>query len=104
MKIDVEGAEYLALEQALNDGFLQRNVKQLLLEWHIRPFVVRHNRWALRKMLEIYTRLQESGFKIFYHGSNHNRIGSIVFLPFTAHVNTFLQQQQQQQNEDKVDS
>ena len=84
--MDVEGAEVLALQEALDDGFLQSHVKQILIEWHIRP-VIRQNVKAMRKLLEVYVRLQESGFKIFYHGKNHGRILPRIFLPFTAHVN-----------------
>ena len=90
MKLDVEGAEYLALEQALDDGFLLNNVKQLILEWHIRPAVLRYNRLALRKILEVYIRLQDSGFKMYFNGKYHSRYLKYAFLPFTAHVNIHL--------------
>ena len=93
LKIDVEGAEVLALEKSLNSGFLQKNVKQITLEWHLWRVSMWNNREALRKLLEIYLKLFEFGFKLFYHGNNGDRAAQLGVFPLTSFINTNLYNQ-----------
>ena len=88
LKIDVEGSEVLALEQALEDGFLRNNVKQILVEWHLWNASIKHDQVALRKIFDVYNRLFQTGFKLFFRGKNDKRKLSRGVFPFTCLVNS----------------
>ena len=87
LKIDVEGSEVLALEQALDEGFLQNNVKQISIEWHLWEASVKHDHAALRKIFDVYNRLFQNGFRLFFRGKNDKRTLKVGVFPFTSLVN-----------------
>ena len=88
LKIDTEGAEVLALEQAINDKFLQQNVKQILIEWHLWESSLKQDKKSLRKLIEVYSKLFANGFRLFFKGKNANRNLKFGVFPFTCLVNT----------------
>ena len=88
LKIDVEGSEVLALEQALDEGFLQNNVKQISIEWHLWEASVKHDHAALRKIFDVYNRLFQNGFRLFFRGKNDKRALKVGVFPFTCFVNS----------------
>ena len=90
LKIDTEGSEILALEQALNDGYLQRNVKQVLIEWHLWKMALKKDHASLRKVFDVYNRMFANGFRMFFLGENSYRNVVKGIFPFTCLVNTKL--------------
>lgn len=70
MKIDIEGAEWDALPEMLKSGAL-KGVKQLIMEFHswvdLPPWQLDHrNKKDYRHHLNVFRRLYEEGFRIFY--------------------------------------
>ena len=68
LKLDVESAEWAALEEMLNDGSIN-DVKQLIVEFHI--FLIGRkidltDKDSYRSHLIILRRLYQAGFRIFY--------------------------------------
>lgn len=70
MKIDIEGAEWVALPEMLSSGVFN-GVKQLIMEFHswvdLPPWQLDHrNKNDYRQHLNVLRGLYEEGFRIFF--------------------------------------